>query len=94
MHLGGLQRLLRVRPVGAAPPTPPPPTPPSAPPPVVCKPFCEDKTQSWDDKCTWGGCKGCTECAPVCKPFCEDKTQAWDDKCTWGGCNGCSECGA
>ena len=24
----------------------------------VCKPFCEDKTQAWDDKCTWGGCSG------------------------------------
>ena len=61
----------------------------------VCKPFCEDKTQAWDDKCTWSGCNGCTECsspAPVCKSFCEDKTQAWDAKCTWGGCNGCTEC--
>ena len=67
-------------------------TPPPAP---VCKAFCEDKTQAWDDKCTWGGCNGCTECfvpEPECKPFCEDKTQAWDDKCTWRGCNGCTEC--
>ena len=61
--------------------------------PPVCNPLCEDKTQAWVAKCTWGGCSGCTECsAPVCKPFCEDKTQAWDDKCTWGGCNGCSAC--
>ena len=52
-----------------------------------CKPFCEDKTQAWDAKCTWGGCNGCSECsspAPECKPFCEDKTQGWDDKCTSG----------
>ena len=58
-------------------------------------PFCEDKTQAWDEKCTWTGCTGCTECIvpePECKPFCEDKTQDWDDKCTWKGCNGCSEC--
>ena len=76
-------------------PSPPPFVTPSLPPSPECKPFCEEKTQGWDAKCTWGGCNGCTECsspAPVCKPFCEDKTQAWDDKCTWGGCNGCTEC--
>ena len=44
----------------SASPSPPPPSPPS--PPAVCKPFCEDKTQAWDAKCTWGGCNGCTEC--------------------------------
>ncbi|EOD39597.1 hypothetical protein EMIHUDRAFT_200139 [Emiliania huxleyi CCMP1516] len=42
----------------------------------VCKPFCEDKTQAWDDKCTLGGCNGCA-------PSAEDQTQAWDDKCNW-----------
>ena len=34
----------------------------------VCNPFCEDKTQAWDAKCTWGGCNGCSECAPSAPP--------------------------
>ena len=34
----------------------------------VCKPFCEDKTQAWDDKCTWGGCNGCSECGAEPSP--------------------------
>ena len=44
--------------------------PPSSPPALVCNSFCEDKTQAWDDKCTWGGCNGCSECSssPECKP--------------------------
>ena len=29
-----------------------------------CKPFCEDKTQAWDAKCTWDGCNGCSDCVP------------------------------
>ena len=35
---------------------------PSPSPPTVCKSFCEDKTQAWDDTCNWRGCNGCTWC--------------------------------
>ena len=44
-------------------PSPPPIATPSLPPSPECKPFCEEKTQGWDAKCTWGGCTGCSECS-------------------------------
>ena len=46
----GPTRGARCVPAAASPPSPP----------AVCKPFCEDKTQAWDDNCTWGGCNGCS----------------------------------
>ena len=61
----------------------------------ACEPFCDKKTQPWQQKCSWVGCSGCSECSvllPQCKAYCGEKTQPWEERCKWNGCGACSEC--
>jgi len=46
----------------------------------------------WEDKCTWGLCKGCTECLDTCQSWCNADTNKWKYKCNWQGCYSCDQC--
>ena len=33
-----------------------------------CRAWCAKKTDTWDELCTWNGCRACTECPVVSQP--------------------------
>ena len=74
--------------------TEPPTEPPTSAGTEDCQPeTCDDSNQSWEQRCTWGKCKGCAQCS--CQPeVCDEESsnQSWEQRCTWGKCKGCAEC--
>ena len=64
-----------------------------------CAGWCEGNGSTWDAKCTWVGCSGCSQCdSPPpedngdCKTWCATNQQDWNTKCGWNSCQACEEC--
>jgi len=67
----------------------------------VCNSWCPTGDNTWEIKCQWDSCSGCTECASTfdssddlddCDDFCETSTAPWWQKCGWIDCEGCTAC--
>jgi len=55
-------------------------------------PYSDPAWYPWENKCTWGECKGCTECLDTCQSWCNADTNEWKYKCNWQGCYSCDQC--
>merc|ERR1719343_475299 len=88
--------------VTPAPPTPAPtdastdaPTdaPTEQPTEALCESHCAGNTSSWESKCTWDRCAGCSICATTCLAWCETNTGTWETKCkSTHDCHNCDRC--
>ncbi|EOD04314.1 hypothetical protein EMIHUDRAFT_121644 [Emiliania huxleyi CCMP1516] len=57
---------------------------------LQCLSFCPLNTNSWQTKCNWHKCGGCSNhCLTQCKHHCTTNFSPWSLKCTWGDCRGC-----
>lgn len=68
-----------------------------------CEFWCsQDSVNPWSTKCTWNGCRGCSQCSQQvttskrsqdqCAWWCNENSHLWSTKCTWNQCQTCTEC--
>jgi len=60
-----------------------------------CESRCPTFTSTWQVKCSWEQCEGCSSCDAYenCKHWCHKTTHTWPTKCGWKAqCNHCPEC--
>lgn len=69
-----------------------------------CANWCPRSSKSWEEKCAFSGCSGCSQCCAStttrpsesssqdCKSWCPDNRSSWREKCAWDACGTCLQC--